>query len=646
MKKKRVVVLISNIGTGTNLQAIIDGVNDKKINAEIVGIISDTSDSQALNRVKKYKLPIKIVPKKEELLKTLQTLNPDYICLAGWKQIILDEVIDAYAFRILNTHPGLIPDTLDGIVKNPDGTKAEWNKGKMTEKAMQNFFDKGATFAGCSNHFLSNEFDFGVVLGRVFEKIKSSDTVNSLYKRLKVKENKLYVEVLEKLTEEKKLNGKLKILITDGGGRGAALVDKYSKSKRISKIFVVPGNDLMQLNSKVPVKTFPHLKTTSLNEIAQIVRDEKIDLVDVSQDNAVEVGLVNLLTALNINVVGPTRESGQLEWDKSWSREFMSKYKIPSPKYFSFNNIDDAKDFLKKEKNRLWFIKASGLAEGKGVIPAKDNQEAIEKVEEMKKFGKAGETFLIEEGLVGEEFSAFALCSGKDFVYVGSAQDHKRVFDGDHGSNTGGMGCVSNPLVVDENIKKQINEIFKKVIDGMQKEKRPYKGILYLGGMVVKGKVFIIEFNARWGDPEAEVIIPSIKNDFVDVGLAIINGNIKNIKLELDNKVRVAVALCAKGYPTDYSKVKGKKILGIEKAIKSGVIIYGAGVKKAGKDYVVNGGRVLYVVGDGKDVMEAREKAYKAIKLISIMGDNEHYRTDIGYRDVNRMKSLKFKIKN
>lgn len=204
---KRIVVLISNKGTGTNLQAIIDGVKSGKINkfvanainGEIVAVISDIEDAKGLERARKHKIPIEICSKKEDLLPILKKLNPDYICLAGWKQIILDEVIEAFPQRILNTHPGLIPDTMGGVVKNPDGTDALWNKGKLTDAAIQNFLESGATYAGCTNHFLSKEFDFGSVLGRVFEKIKLGDTVESLYKRLKVKENQLYVEVLARL---------------------------------------------------------------------------------------------------------------------------------------------------------------------------------------------------------------------------------------------------------------------------------------------------------------------------------------------------------------------------------------------------------------------------------------------------------------
>ncbi len=197
--KAKLVVLISNAGTGTNLQAIIDGTESGKINAVISAVISDKTDALGLERAKKHNLNIEICPKKEDLLPLLQGINPNYICLAGWKQIILDEVIDALPNRILNTHPGLIPSKMSEVVKNPDGTDALWNKGMLTTKAIENFIDHKATYAGCTNHFLSHEFDFGPVLGRCFEKIEPNDTVETLYARLKVKENELYVEVLEKL---------------------------------------------------------------------------------------------------------------------------------------------------------------------------------------------------------------------------------------------------------------------------------------------------------------------------------------------------------------------------------------------------------------------------------------------------------------
>ncbi len=196
----KIAVLISNAGTGTNLQSIINGVDEGKIKAEVAAVISDKADAPALERAKKHNLPIEICPKKEDLLPLLKKLNPDYICLAGWKQIILDEVILAFPNKILNLHPGLIPDTVDGVAANPDGTAGLWNKGLLTNKAIANFLDQKATYAGSSIHFLTLNFDFGPVLGRCFEKIDAEDNVEKLYSKLKLKENQLYVEILQKLT--------------------------------------------------------------------------------------------------------------------------------------------------------------------------------------------------------------------------------------------------------------------------------------------------------------------------------------------------------------------------------------------------------------------------------------------------------------
>lgn len=201
---KKLTVLISNKGTGTNLQAIIDGCSLAKINAKVVVVVSDTKEALGLDRARKYNLKIEICPKKEDLFGLLKKYNPDFICLTGWKQIILDEVINAFPEKIINTHPGLIPDTLDGVVKNPDGTNALWNKGKLANSAIENFLRMGATYAGCTNHLITSQLDFGPVLGRCFEKIQPGDTVDSLYFRLKVKENQLYVDVLEKLCKEGK----------------------------------------------------------------------------------------------------------------------------------------------------------------------------------------------------------------------------------------------------------------------------------------------------------------------------------------------------------------------------------------------------------------------------------------------------------
>lgn len=631
---KRLVILISNKGTGTNLQAIINGVNSKKINAKIVAVISDTPEALGLDRARRNNLPIIIVTKKEELLNTLKKLDPDYICLGGWKQIILDEVINEYPNKILNVHPGLIPDTLDGVVKNPDGTNGIWNKGKLTDDAIKNFLDSKATYAGSTVHFLSNEFDFGSVQGRCFEKIRKEDTVDSLYKRLKMKENELYIDALARLSKEDGFN----ILVLGSNGREHALAVSYAKSKKVKKVIMVPGNGLTDFkNSKI--KNYPKTEMTDFDKIVEICRKEKIDLVDVGHDALLASGFVDKFMSLGISAFGPTQKAAQLEWDKEWARNFMVKYGLPIPKFKVFTNKKKAVDYINSLPEQVLFVKAAGLALGKGVIRADNKKEAVEAVEAMSNFGKSGETFLIEEALLGEEFSLFSICDGKNFQVVRAAQDHKRVYDGDQGPNTGGMGAVSPTSAInDSDIRTIKQQIIRPMIEGMNKEGRSYKGILYLGGMKTKDGVKIIEFNSRWGDPEAQTILPSIQTDYLTIALSVINQQLTELKIKTDKKIRLCIAGSSKGYPGNSSAAKGKEIFGLINAMNlPDITFFGSGIKRKGNRFFVNGGRVFHIVGEGKNILEAKNKAYKAMEMISIDGDNLHYRTDIGWRDLERL---------
>lgn len=631
----KLAVLISNKGTGTNLQAIINAVRQKKLNATIAVVISDTKDAIGFKRAKKYKIKTDLSPRKENLLKILNKHRPNIVVLAGWKQIITDEVIEQYRNRILNVHPGLIPDKIDGQVINPDGTKALWNKGKLAEKAIANFLDQKATYAGSSVHLLTHEFDFGPVLERTFEKIRSGDTVDSLYKRLKKKEHKIYVAAIKKMTGAT-------VLVIDGGGRGTTLVKKYLESPLVSQVLAAPGNDLMLIDNSKPVETFPNVKTTDIKNIKKIFLEKSVDFVDVAQDDAVAVGVTDALSKLGVKVFGPTKAAGQIEWDKAWARNFMKTNDIPIPSYKICKSEKEGINFMNSQKESEWYIKASGLALGKGVIYAKNNANAKNAVKAMKSFGESGETFLIEQCLKGEEFTSFAIVDGPDFIIVGHAQDHKTIYDGNLGPNTGGIGCNSPPMVIDKNIEGQIKSIFKKTVIGLTKLKRPYRGILYLGGMIdKKGKVQVIEFNARWGDPEVEVVLPALKNDLYELENMVISGDIKKIKLKKDNLYRIVVTACAKGYPVDISKAIGKQIVGLGSILKQTnkpYKVFGAGTKVNGNKFTVGGGRLFHLMGEGKNVIEARKIAYNALSKISIEGNNLHYRKDIGYRDLNRMR--------
>lgn len=428
------------------------------------------------------------------------------------------------------------------------------------------------------------------------------------------------------------------ILVIDGGGRGSVLVDKYAQSQHVGRILAVPGNDLMGQLTKKPVKIFPKIKTTDIKSILTICQKSKVDLIDVAQDDAVAVGLVDELQEQGFPVFGPTKKAGQLEWDKAWAREFMKRFKIPSPKFKICTSQKEGRQFVSSQKENEWFIKASGLAAGKGSLHTANNKEAIDRISQMKNFGQAGQTFLIEECLAGEEFSSFAIVDGQNFIIVGHAQDHKRVFDGDIGPNTGGMGCTSPPMVITKGVEQQIKSIFKKTTEGLVKFKRPYRGILYLGGMIdKKAEVYVIEFNARWGDPEAQVIVPQIKNDFYDLAQETISGNLKKIKIKRDNLYRIVVTAASRNYPDNYSNVVGKQIFGLDRLLHHPDLkIFGAGVKKSNGKFLAAGGRLFYVVASGQNVIQARQKAYNALSLTYIEDDNLHYRTDIGWRDLAR----------
>ncbi|RJQ38475.1 phosphoribosylamine--glycine ligase [Candidatus Microgenomates bacterium] len=434
----------------------------------------------------------------------------------------------------------------------------------------------------------------------------------------------------------------MNILIIGSGGREHALAQTYSKSKKVKKVLVAPGNDLMNFkNNKIQI--FPNIKADDFDSILDLAKRNKIDLVDVAGDAPIAAGFVDKLKSNGFMCFGPSQKASEIEWNKKWARDFMQKYNLPTPVYKSFSNQEDALKYISSNPEKTFYIKASGLALGKGAIKVQNKKEAFKAIASMKQFGKSGEVFLIEECLTGEEFSLFAVCDGKNYQIIKTAQDHKTVYENDQGPNTGGMGCVTQPKIITSSIIRIIeNKILTPFMEGMQNEKRPYHGILYLGGILnPKGEIKIIEFNARWGDPEAEVILPSLKSDYLDIVEGVLNSKINKTKISFDAKTRISIAGCSSGYPNDYSNVKDKEILGLEKAMElPGITIYGAGIKRKGPKFFADGGRIFHLVSEGKNIKEARKKAYKAMSLISIQGNNLHYRTDIGWRDMEKINQI------
>ncbi len=446
---------------------------------------------------------------------------------------------------------------------------------------------------------------------------------------------------------------KEKVAVVDGGGRGSVLVRAYAKSPHVGEVLAFPGNDMMGFGTGKPVRTFPGIKTTDVEKIVRICMDENVALVDVAQDNAIEVGLVNSLRHAGIKALGPTKGAGQIEWDKEFAREFGTVHGSPQPWYRVFKSEQEGIDFVKRhfaKDGAPVFVKAAGLAEGKGAIPAKNVEDAINAIKEMREFGNAGDTFLVEDwlrnedGSNAEEFSAFAISDGIGVKILGYAQDHKRLYNFDEGPNTGGMGCSSPPLVLDAVLQGRIVNIISSAVDGLASKNRPYTGIIYLGGILqYKNNELnpsIIEWNARWGDPEAQVIVPGFKTDMLEVGMSAIN-NRGVLPVRTDGLSRIVVAGVSRGYPDKekYKAVKGKQIFGLDEAMRTdGVEVYGAGVSVQDGRYYANGGRLFYIVGSGNDAVQARARAYEAIARVSIEGNNLHFRNDIGWRDVARLR--------
>lgn len=455
-----------------------------------------------------------------------------------------------------------------------------------------------------------------------------------------------YMNVKKAKTSDDFIATKERVAVIGGGGRESALVAKYLESTHVGSVVAIPGNSFMKIGN--PVETFPGLKTTDVEKIVEVCRDRKVSLVDVPQDNAIAAGVVDALRREGIPVLGPEKAAGEIESDKAFARRFGVEHALPQPRFRIFYSQNDGISYIKREPVVPRFIKASGLCEGKGAIPANTKMEAIEAVELMSGFkNKAGRVYLIEDwirnkdGSDGEEVSAFGISDGNRIKIIGYAQDHKRQNNFDQGKNTGGTGCSTPPLVLTESVKSQIEVIFDKTITSLKNENRTYVGILYLGGILVdQGNgltPYIIEWNARWGDPEAQAIIPGIKNDLFAVSMQTVGGDIKNLDIETDGKARVAIAGMSKGYPDDYGDVIGKQIFGLDKVMKmDGIRLYGAGITVQEGKYYASGGRLFYVVGEGNNVLEAREKAYSAMAVVFVEGNNLHYRTDIGWRDAQR----------
>ncbi len=418
----------------------------------------------------------------------------------------------------------------------------------------------------------------------------------------------------------------MNIALIGGGGREHALAYKIKQSDLCDKLFCLPGNAgtlSLAVNVDIAAEDIPSIKEFSKNN--------DIDLVVVGPENPLAYGIVDELESVGIKAFGPNKNAAKIEASKSFAKYIFKKYGIPTADFETFNNYDDAADYIKK-KGAPIVVKADGLAAGKGVCVAKDEDEAVDALKDIflyKRFGDAGKSVVIEDCLKGEEASFLVFSDGKNILPMIAAQDHKPVFDDDKGPNTGGMGAYAKAPIVDKEMEQYImDNVMKKAIEGLKSEGIEYKGVLYAGLMIDKNRnPYVLEFNCRFGDPETQAILPLMDSDIVKIFLSSIDGNLSSVNLKWKDGYAVSVVLASGGYPGKYEK--GKVIDGLEDVEKlEDVFVFHAGTALRDGKIVTNGGRVLNVVGFDKDFRKAQKKAYDAVKLIHFEG--MQYRKDIG----------------
>ena len=417
----------------------------------------------------------------------------------------------------------------------------------------------------------------------------------------------------------------MKVLIVGSGGREHAIAHSVSKSSKVTKIYCAPGNaGIAELAECVPIGAM------EFDKLVDFAKETQIDLVIVGMDDPLVGGLIDIFEDAGIRAFGPRRNAAILEGSKAFSKDLMKKYNIPTAAYENFDKPEEALIYLANAKYPI-VLKADGLALGKGVLICNTFEEAQAGVKEImldKKFGASGDTMVVEEFMTGREVSVLSFVDGKTIKTMTSAQDHKRAKDGDQGLNTGGMGTFSPSPFYTEEVDQFCKEhIYQKTVDAMNAEGREFKGIIFFGLMLTPDGPKVLEYNARFGDPETQVVLPRMKTDIIEVIEACIDGRLDEIELEFEDNAAVCVVLASDGYPLAYQK--GLPISGLDEFKKhDGYYCFHAGTKFDGDQIVTNGGRVLGVTAKGATLKEARANAYEATKWVSF--DNKYMRNDIG----------------
>ncbi len=423
----------------------------------------------------------------------------------------------------------------------------------------------------------------------------------------------------------------MKVLVVGGGGREHTLCWKIAQSPLVETLYCAPGNPgIAELAECV------HIAADEIDALLDFAKAEQVDLTVVGPEVPLTMGIVDRFQAAGLEIFGPNQAAAQIEGSKRFSKDLMARYNIPTAAYQSFTDHAAAVAYI-REQGAPIVVKADGLAAGKGVIVAMDEEQAITALDDImrdKVFGNAGASVVIEEFMVGEEASFFAFTDGKNILPLASSQDHKRAFDNDEGPNTGGMGAYSPAPVVTAELHEEIVEtIVKPTIDGMAADGHPYVGILYVGLMIKDGRPRVVEFNARFGDPEAQPLLMRMKSDIVPVLQACARGALTQDSIEWHDKAAVCVVMASGGYPGSFKK--GLPISGLDDAAQlDDLVVFHAGTVFNAGAVVNNGGRVLGVTALGNDVAAAIERAYQGVAIIN--WQDVHYRKDIGRKALNR----------